>query len=834
MLGQRDILSVMKKLIVNWQRFVLICTLTVGIVSCATLPINALPSHNFGYRVKFLVMHFTAIDYQNSVDALVDEGGLSAHYLIPESNDASYPHSSLEILKLVDENKRAWHAGNSFWQGRRELNDSSIGIEIVNVPECHWDKQATNKTKTEHSDNRLCVFPDYDPKQIELLIALSKDILQRNPDISPTRIVGHSDIAPARKNDPGPRFPWHELYKAGIGAWYDNDTLDEYWQRFTLYQPNIGLVQSALRTYGYDILETGIVDDQTHDVVSAFQMHFLPWQVTGQIDSKTAAAVFALLDKYFAYKAKTLMARYIEEQSSGASNEASFQDIPKHGQVDQIFPMQERSTRVLVNDRERFKSYQGRGDIIISSLNAKQADIYVNGQKLNITQPFTNDERYQYSLKRRTQDGINTLRVDNVLPEGSNLQVTIPFPRLVDNSAKYQTSFKQVDALIEQDVADDFPGAVLLVVKDGQIIKRSAYGYARKYDDSGELLSQPAKMRIGTLFDIASNTKMFATNLALMKLASEGKLNVNLAIQHYLPDYKGAGRETRLVRDLLTHTAGYAPQVRFFTPDNELGKSLYSQDAKRTDQLLLNRVPFAMGRNVKAVYSDTDYMLLGMLVERITGMGLDAYVENQIYRPLGLSNTLFNPLRKGRAKGEFAATEIQGNSRGGRVSFNNMRQYVLQGEVHDEKAFYSLDGVAGHAGLFSTVDDLAVLGQLLLNGGGYGETEVFEEAVLQQFIKPEEHDDSFGLGWRRAGHGQNKWHFGPYASAQAYGHTGWTGTVSVIDPEYDLAIFLLTNARHSKVQEDSNGHLEFAGKTFETGKYGSVISLVYEAILNGE
>ncbi|MGY0637709.1 MAG: penicillin binding protein PBP4B [Paraglaciecola chathamensis] len=818
----------MKKLIASWQRSVLISILTVGLVSCATMPISDMPSKNFGHRVKFLVMHFTAIDYQKSVHALVDEGGLSAHYLIPESNDPSYPNDSLEILKLVDEDKRAWHAGNSVWQGRSELNDSSIGIEIVNVPECHFDSEA--KTTSEHGENRLCVFPDYDPKQIELLIALSKDILARNPDISPTRVVGHADIAPARKNDPGPRFPWFELYQAGIGAWYDNDTFEQYWQRFNQYQPNFGLVQSALRAYGYNVLETGIRDEQTRNAISAFQMHFLPWQVTGKADSKTAAAIFALLDKYFNKKAKTLMARYIEEQVPQTKENK----VVKHGQVDEVFPMQQRSTRQLVNDRKRFKAYQGRGQIQLTSQGAAQADIYVNGQKLNITQPFAPDESYEYSLKRRTRDGMNTLRVDNILPQGSELKVTIPSPVLVDNSASYQNRFKQVDDLIEQDVKNGFPGAVLLVMQNGEIIKRSAYGDARKYADGGELLPSPQKMRTDTLFDIASNTKMFATNLALMKLVSEGKLDVNAPIEQYMPDYKGGGRDTRLVRDLLTHTAGYAPQVRFFTPDNGVSKSLYSQNPQRTDQLLLNRVPFAMGRNVKAVYSDTDYMLLGMLVERLTGMELDAYVEHQIYQPLGLTNTLFNPLLKGRAKAEFAATEIQGNSRGGRVSFDNMREYVLQGEVHDEKAFYSLGGVAGHAGLFSTVDDLAVLGQLLLNGGGYGQTQIFDEAVLQQFIKPEERDDSYGLGWRRAGHGQSKWHFGPYASAQAYGHTGWTGTVSVIDPKYDLAIFLLTNARHSKVQEDDSGHVEFAGKTFETGKYGSVISLVYEAVLNGK
>ncbi|MEP2652834.1 MAG: serine hydrolase, partial [Paraglaciecola sp.] len=144
-------------------------------------------------------------------------------------------------------------------------------------------------------------------------------------------------------------------------------------------------------------------------------------------------------------------------------------------------------------------------------------------------------------------------------------------------------------------------------------------------------------------------------------------------------------------------------------------------------------------------------------------------------------------------------------------------------------------GVTGHAGLFSTVDDLAVLTQTLLNGGGYGKTKVFTQGVLDEFIKPEEGEASFGLGWRRAGHGETKWHFGPYASASAYGHTGWTGTVTVIDPEYDLAIVLLTNARHSEIVErKGNKGPEFNGKLFETGKYGSIVSLVYEAVLDNE
>ena len=811
----------------NKSKTLLLTSLSALLVSCTSLPIDQMQSKNYSQRIKFLVMHFTAIDYQKSVKALVEEGGLSSHYLIPERNDPSYQDKDLRVIQLVDESGRAWHAGNSYWQGREDINDQSIGIEIVNVPQCMRDSSAMANQLRENDPDRICLFPDYDPKQIELLIELSKDILARNPDISPTAVVGHADIAPTRKNDPGPRFPWYQLYQAGIGAWYDNDTLRKYWEQFNTRPVSLGLMQHALRTYGYGIIETGIADGPTFDTLSAFQMHFLPWSVNGKLDSKTSAVLFALIEKYFPKKIDALMARYAAEAVPPAPPMTL-----GYYQLNQVFPQAERSTRELVNDRSVFKSYQGEGQIIIDNLNAQSADIYVNGQKLNIDSQLQAYQRYEYSLARRTKDGENTLKVENVLPEGSSLKIMLPYPSLRDNTAQSPYQFAKVDAQIKQDVADGFPGAVLLVVKDGQIIKRSAYGYARKYADGGVALDQPIPMQTSHLFDLASNTKMFATNFALMKLVSEGKIDVTRPLSDYLPEYQGQGRESRLVRDLLTHTAGYSPQVRFFTKDNELGPRFFSQNKRQTEHLLLNQVPFVVGRQTKAVYSDTDYMLLGLLVERVTRSSLDQYVEQEIYHPLNLSHTLFNPLRKGFTGSQFAATEIHGNTRDGRVEFDNVRTYVLQGEVHDEKAFHSFDGVAGHAGLFSTADELAVLAQTLLNGGGYGPTKLFKRGVLEQFVKPEEGDSSFGLGWRRADQGQSKWHFGPYASPYAYGHTGWTGTVTVIDPAYDLAIILLTNARHSDIVErEEDLPPEFAGKLFETGKYGSIISLIYEAIL---
>jgi N-acetyl-anhydromuramyl-L-alanine amidase AmpD/CubicO group peptidase (beta-lactamase class C family) len=809
----------------------------VFLASCTsnTLPLEKMHSKNHGQRIKFLIMHYTGEDYQRSQQELVHKNEVSSHYLVPESHDKTYLDDELKVLKLVNENERAWHAGSSYWQGRSMVNDQSIDIEVVNVSKCKLlPKDQTELAQGQlllnntSAANKMCFFPDYDPKQIELLVELSKEILKRNPDILPTNIIGHSDIAPQQKSDPGPRFPWYQLYQAGIGAWYEQETVLKYWQLFDDQMPNMGLIQQALHRYGYDIQESGELDRQTQAVLHAFQTHFVPWKITDRADEQTVATLFALLEKYMPERAKKLLVRYEDEFSSIKITDTI---LSKKGQIDQTFPELDRSTRELVNDRGIFKSYQGRGEIIIDNQDAISADIFINGEKLNISKHLQAYNSYRYFLNKRTKNGDNTFKIENILPKGAHVNVTIPYPVLEDERSKHKQQFIKVDAFINDDIEQGFPGAVLLVLKEGKIIKNTAYGYARKFADGGELLTSPVKMTTDTLFDIASNTKMFATNLALMKLVNEEKLDTSLPINYYLPTYRGAGRDLRTVKDVLTHNAGYSPQVKFFTRDNDLGPKFFSHDSNKTKNLILTQVPFAVGRSVKRMYSDTDYMLLGMIIEKITGMPLDLYVEYEIYHPLGLNNTVFNPLQKGFRRNQFAATEIHGTTRGNRVSFKNVRTYVLQGEVHDEKAYHSLAGVAGHAGLFSTAQDMAVLAQALLNRGGYGNKQLFSGKVIDQFVKPDDGNGTYGLGWRRANNGDRKWHFGPYASGSAYGHTGWTGTVTVIDPEHDLAIILLTNARHSEIEGDDKDY-QFKGKQFETGKYGSVISLVYEAVLN--
>ncbi|MFT5712898.1 MAG: N-acetyl-anhydromuramyl-L-alanine amidase AmpD [Glaciecola sp.] len=808
----------------------------VFLVSCSSMSdIEAMPSKNYSYRVKSLIMHFTAVNYQESVDALVEEGNVSSHYLIPKADDPSYPYNDIKVFQLVDESQRAWHAGMSHWQGRSGLNDHSIGIELVNTPFCQEDDPVPPimpRMMVAEKNRDLCVFPDFEEKQILLLIKLSKEILARNPDIEPTAVVGHADIAPSRKNDPGPKFPWYRLYQEGIGAWYDNQNLTHHWLAFNHALPSIALVQKGLNAYGYDLVPTGRMDQQTIDTLSAFQMHFVPWKVTGEVDNQTAAAVFALVQKYFPAKYEQLNEIYQSEILTAQTNKQQADDNTQQFQLSNVFTeLPPRSADNSLN-KTIFKAYKGSGELIIETNNAESADIYINGMKLNLA-VFEASEVRKVSLFRRTVDGLNSLRVENVRPRGASIVITIPYPTLDYAVAPNSSLFASVDRFIQDEVKSGFPGAAIAVVYKGKIIKRTSYGYAKKRSVEGELLTHFEPMTPEHMFDLGSNTEVFATTLALMQLMSADQIDIFKPIQYYLPEYRGNGREAILIKDLLSHSSGYADNVNFYRQDNKYGAYFYSQNKLKTERLLLTALPFESISGSTQQYSSINFMLLGFLVERVTGMPLEQYTREKIYQPIGLTNTLFTPLQAGFTPDHFAATEAEGNNLIAYTGIPNSREHTLQGETLNANAFYSMQGVSGHAGLFSTIDDLAILSQTMLNGGGYDDVKLFNQATLARFSNPVGPSNSIALGWQLPDDENRKTLFGRFASASAYGHNSSVGTTVIIDPAFDLAIILLTNKHHTKVTKTEN-NVEFTTDTFETNKHGLIISMIYQNLIEFE
>lgn len=252
------------------------------------------PSANQNQRIRFVILHYTAGNWQQSLQVLTEQSArpVSSHYLIPQSQDPSYPATEpLKIYQLVSEQQRAWHAGPSRWQDRHNLNDQSIGIELVNEAQC---VQQSLPTMAEE----LCITPDFDPAQLLLLADLLQDILKRYPDITPDRVLAHSDVAPEFKQDPGPRFPWQWLASRGIGAWYDKQQLQQFWQQPLWQAADVKAWQQALKHYGYAIDVTGQFDQQSQRFLLAFQRHFVPEQMDGQPNRKTLAVLAALLAKY--------------------------------------------------------------------------------------------------------------------------------------------------------------------------------------------------------------------------------------------------------------------------------------------------------------------------------------------------------------------------------------------------------------------------------------------------------------------------------------------------------------------------------------------------------
>lgn len=249
----------------------LIC-LVVVLSGCTSLKYDhSYTSIGQDSRVQFIVLHYTASDLPGSLQALTQER-VSSHYLIAEQPATVY--------RLVDENNRAWHAGQSEWQGRTWLNSSSIGIEMVNrgfVVDAQGKKH----------------WQPWSKPQIEALVLLLKDIMQRH-NLTPASIVGHSDIAPQRKLDPGPLFPWHRLAAEGLIYWPNQQVVARHLAKFRVKLPTVAWYQAQLAKVGYQVPQHGQLDKATRNVLAAFQMKYRPKNYNGRPDAETAAMLLAL------------------------------------------------------------------------------------------------------------------------------------------------------------------------------------------------------------------------------------------------------------------------------------------------------------------------------------------------------------------------------------------------------------------------------------------------------------------------------------------------------------------------------------------------------------
>ena len=326
------------------------------------------------------------------------------------------------------------------------------------------------------------------------------------------------------------------------------------------------------------------------------------------------------------------------------------------------------------------------------------------------------------------------------------------------------TAAADLDRAIEEAVqADQMPGAVALVGHQGQIVYRKAFG-------SRSLVPTREPMTVDTIFDAASLTKVVVTTSAVMKLFEEGRLRLNDPVTDYLSEFQG-GKSSITVRQLLTHFSGMRPDV-----DLEPAWSGYQTGIHRA---LVDKPVAAPGE--RFIYSDINFVLLGEIVARLTGKPLSEYVSEKIFAPLGMKESMFQP--SSRLFARIAPTE-------------RVNGQVLRGVVHDPTARY-MGGVAGHAGLFTTADDLARFAQMMLDRGEENGIRIFSQLSVEKFITPQTPANQAvlrGLGWDiDSQFSSNRGELFPIGS---YGHTGFTGTSLWIDPTSQTYVILMTNSVH--------------------------------------
>ncbi|HEY0054529.1 MAG TPA: serine hydrolase [Pedobacter sp.] len=353
---------------------------------------------------------------------------------------------------------------------------------------------------------------------------------------------------------------------------------------------------------------------------------------------------------------------------------------------------------------------------------------------------------------------------------------------------------KPIDKIVEEAIAQKAtPGAVVMVVKDGKVIFNKGYG--------NHTYKKEVPTKASDIFDLASITKIGATTMAAMRLYEQHKLKLDTNIGAYVPLVRNTDKNNLTVKELLLHQAGLIPFIPFYESINH---GDYSRDSslfhtlKVADNYYLRANYFEevmwprmlnsrLSVRGKHVYSDLSMYIMKDIIEHIIMERLDKYVSNQFYSPLGMYTAGFNP-RERFSKTKIVPTEQDAY----------FRKTLLEGYVHDQGAAMA-GGVSGHAGLFSSANDLAILFQMILNGGTYGGKEYFKPETIKLFTSKYSNVSRRGLGFDRWDPDRTNRYPSDLASDKTYGHTGYTGTCVWVDPEYDLIYIFLSNRVHPTV-----------------------------------
>lgn len=388
-----------------------------------------------------------------------------------------------------------------------------------------------------------------------------------------------------------------------------------------------------------------------------------------------------------------------------------------------------------------------------------------------------------YSAKYKVGSGYKTL--------ATRLKYTVPEDAQVNSD-----DLIEIDNIVKEGIQGKAaPGMVVLVAKDGKVIYNKAFG-SHKYDNV-----RPD--RVTDIFDMASLTKVTATTPAVMRLVEQKKLKLDTNVSAYIAKARNTPMNGTKVRDVMMHQAGFIPFIPFH---NFVKEGDYSRDSsaafptKVADNYYIKKGffndfmwPKMLNSPIKTkgsyVYSDISMYVMQDIVEHITEMPLDEYVLENFYTPLGMQTAGFLP-RNRFAKDRIVPTEDD----------QPFRKTLLEGYVHDQGAALK-GGVAGHAGLFASANDMAIFYQLLLNKGHYGGEQYFKSQTVQTFTSKQSPVSRRGLGFDRWDPDSSKKYPSPLASSQTYGHTGYTGIAVWVDPSRSLTYVFLSNRVHPSVSE---------------------------------